>query len=220
MRAAVFDLDGTLVDTAPDIRAVASTVLAAEGLGPPLTLEETRAFVGAGTAVFVERMLVSRAGMAEAARLARALDRFLALYENAVGLSRPYPGAIEALGLLQAEGWMLALCTNKPERPARALLAHLGLTRHFAIVVGGDSLPLRKPDPAPLVHIVAALGANGAALVGDSEIDAATAAAAGLPFVLFTEGYRRTPVAAIAHAASFADFAALPGLLAALLPAR
>lgn len=219
MRAAVFDLDGTLVDTAPDIRAVANAVLAAERLGPPLTMAETRGFVGDGTAVFVERMLLARAGVAEPARAARALARFLALYDDAVVLSRPYPGAAAALVRLEGAGFALALCTNKPERPARALLAHLGLARHFALVVGGDSLPARKPDPAPLRHAVAALGAGVAALVGDSEVDAATAAAAGLPFVLHTEGYRRTPVAAIAHAAAFADFAALPGLLAGLLPA-
>ncbi|MCC6304844.1 MAG: phosphoglycolate phosphatase [Rhodobacteraceae bacterium] len=218
MRAAVFDLDGTLVDTAADIRAVANAVLAAEALGPPLTLAETRGFVGAGTAAFVERMLAARtAGPAEPARAARALARFLPLYEDAVHLSRPYPGVGEALARLRAEGWALALCTNKPERPARAVLARFGLTDLFPVVVGGDSLPVRKPDPAPLAHAVAALGADAALLVGDSEVDAATAAAARLPFVLFTEGYRQAPVAELAPAASFADFARLPGLLAGLL---
>ncbi|MCL4187229.1 MAG: phosphoglycolate phosphatase [Rhodobacteraceae bacterium] len=218
MRAAVFDLDGTLVDSAPDIRAVANAVLKAEGLAPPLTLAETRAFVGDGTAAFVARMLEARAGEARPARTGPALARFLALYDGAVGLTRPYPGVAAALSRLATEGWALAVCTNKPERPARAVLEHFDLAGFFPVVVGGDSLPRRKPDPAPLAHAVAALGASTAVLVGDSEVDAATAAGAGMPFVLFTEGYRKSPVAAIGHAAAFGDFAALPGVLAALRP--
>ncbi len=212
--AIVFDLDGTLVDSAPDIRAVASAVLEAEG-APGLSLAETRAFIGNGAPVFVQRMIAARGLPGDDATRARLLGAFLARYDSALGLTRLYPGAAAALAALAAAGHALGLCTNKPAGPTRALLAHLGLAGTFAAVVCGDTLPRRKPDPAPLRHCLAALGAPGGLFVGDSEVDAETAARAGLPFVLFTSGYRKTPVAAIAHAAAFDDHALLPGLIAA-----
>jgi phosphoglycolate phosphatase len=96
-------------------------------------------------------------------------------------------------------------------------LAHLGLDVHFPVVIGGDSLSVRKPDPAPLRAAVAGLGARDVVYVGDSEVDAETAARAGLPFALYTEGYRKGPVERIAHDRAFADFAELPGVVADLL---
>jgi phosphoglycolate phosphatase len=128
-------------------------------------------------------------------------------------LTRPYPGVPQALAALEAAGHRLALCTNKPEAPARAILADLGLARHFPVVIGGDTLPMRKPDPAPALECVKAMGGGDAAFIGDSEVDAETAEAAGLPFYLFTEGYRKSPVSALPHRAAFSDFAALPGLI-------
>jgi phosphoglycolate phosphatase len=211
----VFDLDGTLIDSSPDICAIAADLLWAEGLAP-LTLDETRGFVGAGAAVFVARMRAAR-GLPDATQ-DRLLAAFLARYEDAVTLTRPYPGVAEALPRLGAAGDRLGICTNKPERPARAVLRHLGLAPHFPVLVGGDSLPLRKPDPAPLVAALAGLGDGPCLFVGDSGIDAETARRAGVPFALFTEGYRADPVAALPHAAAFADFTALPGIVAAILP--
>jgi phosphoglycolate phosphatase len=213
VKAAIFDLDGTLVDSAPDIRVAANTVLEAQRLAG-LTLEETRSFIGAGAPVFVERMAAARLPAPDPERVAAMLAQFLDLYEGAVTLTRPYPGVRAALESLAAGGWQLGLCTNKPEAPTRALLAHLDLARFFPVVVGGDTLPVRKPDPAPLRHAVAALGASAPVFVGDSETDAATAAAAGVPFALYTEGYRQRPVASLPHDWAFDDFAALPGWLA------
>lgn len=213
MKAAIFDLDGTLVDSAPDIRAAANSVLAAEGL-EGLSLAETRRFIGAGAPVFVARMAAARLPAPDPVRSAAMLAHFLALYEGAVGLTRPYPGAVAALEALAADGWRLGLCTNKPEGPARAVLAYFDLARFFPVVVGGDTLAQRKPDPAPLWHVVAALGATAPIYVGDSETDAATALAAAVPFALYTEGYRQAPVTELPHAWAFDDFARLPEWMA------
>jgi phosphoglycolate phosphatase len=217
MARIVFDLDGTLIDSAPDIRAVANAVLAAEGAAP-LSLEETRAFVGRGAPVFVERMRAAR-GLPEAAE-ARMLTAFIARYESAVDMTAPYPSAVAALDALAAEGHALGICTNKPYRPCRAVLSHLGLIDRFAAIVGGDSLSVKKPDPAPLAAAFAALGEGPRVYVGDSEIDADCARRAGAPFLLFTEGYRQTPVAELPHFAAFSDFAELPALVRAALAAE
>jgi phosphoglycolate phosphatase len=206
----VFDLDGTLIDSAPDIQAIANRVLADEGAAP-ITLAETRGFIGNGAPVFIERLRAAR-GIG-AARQAPLLERFVGLYDRAVDLTRPYPGVIAALEALQGRGHRLGICTNKPERPARAVLAHLGLDRFFEVVLGGDSLPVRKPDPAPLMAAFEKLGDGQRIYVGDSEVDAETARAGGVPFLLFTEGYRKVPVAEMPHHAAFDDFAHLPGLI-------
>jgi phosphoglycolate phosphatase len=212
----IFDLDGTLIDSAPDIHAAANAVLAAEGLGQ-VTPDQARSFIGNGARVFVERLERAGAGANEDARTARMHAQFLAQYETAHALTRPYPGVDAALDSFAAHGWALGLCTNKPLKPALAVLAHFAWTGRFAAVIGGDSLPVMKPDPAPLLAVLAQMGGGAAVYVGDSEVDAATARAAGLPFALFTEGYRRSPLDQIPHDAAFSDFAALPDLAAALL---
>ncbi len=214
MRVAVFDLDGTLLDTAPDIHVCAVAALAAEGLGP-ITLDQTRACIGAGSAMFVTRALTMLGADPDGPLHARVLAGFLAGYDDATALTRPYPGAIEALDALRDAGWRLGICTNKPERPARLLLEHLGLMDRFGALLGGDSLAVRKPDPAPLRAVLAGLGAAHGLYVGDSEVDAATAQAAGVPFALFTGGYRKAPVAALPHDWAFDDHTALPGWMAA-----
>ena len=208
-RAVVFDLDGTLADTAPDIRAVANAVLAGEG-AEPLSLAETIRFIGNGAPAFVARMRAAR-GLPESGEPAM-LAAFLDGYGGALDLTRLYPGVLPALDEIAASGIRLAICTNKPEAPARALLDHLGLTGRFGTVIGGDTLAVRKPDPAPLRAALAALGAVEALYVGDSEVDEATARAAGVPFALFEHGYRKTPMERVAPAMRFGDFAALPDL--------
>jgi phosphoglycolate phosphatase len=210
----VFDLDGTLIDSAPDIHAAACRVLAEEGLAP-MTPAEVRGMIGHGVAHLVGRLLAAHGLPPEGAQHARMTASFTAGYEGAVHLTRPYPGVVPALARLAATGARLGICTNKPHAATLAVLDHLGLGP-FGVVVGGDSLAVRKPAPAPLRAALAALGDGPALYVGDSEVDAETAAAAGVPFLLYTEGYRRAPVTALPHAAAFADWGALPDLVARL----
>ncbi|WP_238366055.1 phosphoglycolate phosphatase [Mesobacterium pallidum] len=210
MAAIVFDLDGTLIDSAPDIHVLANRLLSAEGRAP-ITLEDTRSFIGNGAAVFVQRMRAARdLGHDTQDRL---LAVFKAGYLTAVDNTVPYPGVVDALSVLRAEGHALGICTNKPILPTRAVLDHLGLTPMFDTILGGDSLPQHKPDPAPLHAAFAALPAGPKVYVGDSEVDAETAQCADVPFLLYTEGYRKTPVATIPHRVAFLDFSILPRLV-------
>lgn len=206
----VFDLDGTLIDSAPDIHASACRVLAEEGLAP-MTLPQVRGMIGHGVAHLVGRLLEARGLPREGAQHTRMTASFTAGYEGAVNLTQPYPGVPQALERLAAAGARLGICTNKPQAATLSVLRHLHLGP-FAAVVGGDSLAVRKPDPAPLRAALDALGDGPAVYVGDSEVDAQTAAAAGLPFLLYTEGYRRAPVTALPQTAAFADWGALPDL--------
>jgi phosphoglycolate phosphatase len=214
----VFDLDGTLIDSAPDIHAAALAALAAEGL-PPVTEAQSRSFIGNGALVFVERLERATSGQSDPRRLARMHARFLEVYEQAHDRTHPYPGVPETLGALRQAGWRLGLCTNKPIGPARVVLAHFGWGEVFDAVVGGDMLPVLKPDPAPLRAVIEVLGTGHSVYVGDSEVDALTAQAAGVPFVLFTPGYRKSPVAEIPHAFAFDRFADLPAIAETLVRA-
>lgn len=217
MRAIVFDLDGTLVDSLPDIAAAANAMLGDLGR-TPLDPAVIRGFIGNGVARLVERCLAATGGPPGEAD---ALGRFRIHYDAAPATRTvPYPGAEAAMAALARAGHPLALCTNKPEAPARAILASFGWQDLFATVVGGDTTPALKPDPAPLFAALDGVGAapGRALLVGDSETDAATAAAARAPFALFTEGYRKAPVEVIAARFAFARFDDLPALVAALPP--
>jgi len=216
MTTLIFDLDGTLIDSAPDIHAASNTVLVEEGLAP-MTLAEVRSFIGRGVPHLVACLLTAAGQDPAGPRHARLVARFTDIYEDAVGLTVPYPGVVAALEALAAEGHHLGICTNKPLVPAQAVLRHLRLDRFFAVVKGGDSHPLKKPDPAPLLATLAALGDAPALYIGDSEVDAECAHRAGLTFLLFTEGYRKAPVDSLPHAAAFRDFADLPALVARML---
>lgn len=216
MAVILFDLDGTLIDSAPDIHAASNAVLADEGL-PPLTFEQVKGFIGQGVQVLIDKIAGAQGRGDDAALRTRMLAKFSARYEEAVTLTLPYPGVPAALAVLAAAGHRMGVCTNKPAAPARAVLRHVALDGYFGAVIGGDSLPQRKPDPAPLHLAHEMLGGGPVIYVGDSEVDAETALRAGMPFALYTEGYRKTPVEALPHDAPFSDFAALPGLVAALL---
>jgi phosphoglycolate phosphatase len=209
----IFDLDGTLVDSAPDIHAAVNQMLAVVG-EPPLGADTVRSFIGNGVPMLITRVMHARGHAPDAARHAEWEGLFLRHYEaDSATLTTLYPGALAALQALAALGHPLALCTNKPAAPARHILDAFTLGPLFATVIGGDSLPTRKPDPAPLL---AATGGGAALFVGDSEVDAETALAARVPFLLFTEGYRKSPIEALPHAARFAHFDDLPALVARL----
>jgi len=212
----VFDLDGTLIDSAPDIHAGANSVLAEEGY-PPLSLDEARSFIGNGAAVFVERMRAARG--IDAGAQDRLLSAFLDRYETFVGLTRPYPGVPGALRALRDRDHRLGLCTNKPARPTAAVLDHLGLAEFFGTVIAGDSLPVRKPDPAPLRAAARAAGGDPAhcLLVGDTATDRETSRAAGVPSVLVTFGPNGAGVHDLAPEATIDHYEELPGVVARLL---
>ncbi len=208
----VFDLDGTLIDSAPDIQAVAEEILGRLGK-PPLTLDETRSFIGEGAKVLVSKMMAARGITETPESHARIYGDFVARYESAVDKAVFYPGAVDALALLQAAGHRLGLCTNKPELPARAVMRHMGLEPVFEAFVAGGMIDSRKPEPDMLLKCIGDLGSGPALYVGDSEIDAETATRAGVPFALYVEGYRKTPVAKMPHDWAFDHFDRLPGIV-------
>ncbi len=214
MARIVFDLDGTLIDSAPDIHGIANAVLAGEG-ADPITLAQARDFIGNGASVFVARMRAAR-GIADGEQ-DRLLADFTGRYLTATSLTKPYPGVVVLLGQLKAAGHALGVCTNKPLAATQAVLKATGLDVYFDVVIGGDSLPVHKPDPRPLDKAFADLGRGPEIYVGDSEVDAETAQRALVPFVLFTEGYRKTASALIPHAAQFSDFGDLAEIIDALL---
>lgn len=208
----IFDLDGTLIDSAPAIHAVSNAVLADLGFAP-LSLPQVRSFVGKGVPNLVRQLLVASGEDPVGPLFQRIETALVARYETDVEGNTPYPGVPEALAALAGFGCRLAVCTNKPYRPAEAALRHVGLRERFELVIGGDSLPTRKPDPAMLHHTHEKLGGGLMIYVGDSEVDAETAVNAAAPFALFTEGYRKTPVAELPHSVAFSDFAMLPGIV-------
>ena len=214
----VFDLDGTLIDSAADLAAAINAMLADFG-SESLSTADVRRMIGDGVPALVARALAAR--HCERADCAQATHVFMRHYESAAtSLTAPFPGVADALQALRAAAIPLAVCTNKPERITAEILQSLGLEKYFARVVGGDSLPFRKPDPRVLLSIVEAFDVRpqSCLLVGDSEVDAATARAAGVPFVLMKHGYRRGPAEEIPCIAALAGFGELPPLVRAPPP--
>lgn len=217
--AVVFDLDGTLIDSADDLGAAANRLLAAEGRRP-LTPQEVRRFIGDGSRVFVDRAWVATGTPADASDGAQGLDslvaRFIAEYQSDVaGHTRAYPAAVETVARLKAAGIAVAVCTNKPQRPAELVLEALGFAPHLDAVAGGDRFAHRKPDPRHLLDTLALLGATPgtAVMVGDNEHDMAVAHGAGTGAVLVSYGYARLPLAQIEADARIDSLTVLPGLL-------
>jgi phosphoglycolate phosphatase len=208
----VFDLDGTLVDSAPDIAAAVNGLFAELSL-PEVEIPAIRRMIGDGAPVLLERALLHVGAAHKAADL---MARFSVHYgENAVRLTKVYPEVMQTLAALHDAGCRLGVCTNKPIGPTRALLAAFGLDSLIEAVIGGDSLPQRKPQPEPLLTVIRALGGTPgrAVLIGDSAVDLACADAAGVPAIIIPSGYGMTPPQAKVIAASFAE---LPALLARL----
>jgi phosphoglycolate phosphatase len=222
MKAVVFDLDGTLIDSVPDIARAVASALAGAGR-PPLPDATIRGFVGEGVPRLIDKVMAAAGLPPDPAAHARLMAGFRRAYDAAPARdSALFPGVAALLPRLAAEGFALGLCTNKPEAPSRAILDGFGLAPLFGCVIGGDSLPLRKPDPAPLRAALAGLGAATGLFVGDSMIvffgdrlpDSVSPPPPGVPFALYTEGYRHQRVADIPFDWAFADFAALPAILA------
>ena len=208
-RTLVLDLDGTLVDTLPDLRASLNRLMAAHRL-EEFPASEVASFIGDGAGVLVRRAMAARSRDAEQADF----DAFLADYSaHAADESVLFPGVADGLERALSDGWRLAVCTNKPEVPARSLLGALGIAQFFAAIGGGDSFPSRKPDPAHLLAtIAAAAGEPGASvMVGDHRNDILAATSAAVPAIFANWGYGSPDMAegAAAQAASFSEILAL-----------
>jgi phosphoglycolate phosphatase len=187
-----FDLDGTLVDSAPDLLETLNFVLRESELGP-ITAADARGMFGGGARVLIERGLSFHGVRMAETDVNRMQARFLAYYEDHLAdRSLPFPGAAEALDALAAQGARLVVVTNKFERLSAKLLAALGLADRFAVVAGPDTFGVRKPDPAHLLRAVERAGGNASAtvMVGDSVVDVATARAAKVPAIAVSFGYR------------------------------
>lgn len=219
MRSVIFDLDGTLADTSGDLVLAANATFADLGLGArldaradaALAMRGGRAMLGEG---FARAGVTPDEGVMEAgyARLLRHYARDICRH------SVLYPGAMEAVASLRAGGYAVGICTNKPQELAESLLLALGVREVFGSLVGGDTLPVRKPDPAPFVESVRRAGGNPAraCLVGDTDTDHGAARAAGVPSLLVTFGPGGDAVAALAPDVLLARFADLPAAVAAL----
>lgn len=218
-KIAVFDLDGTLFDTGPDLLRATNHLLADEGL-PAVDMAAVRHLCGHGAGALIRAGFALADRPLDEAHLPRLIERFVDLYAaDIAGASLPYPGLRPALDRLAGAGVRLAVCTNKREALARQLLAATGFADAFAAVVGGDSFPEAKPHPRPLIEAIARAGGNGASavMIGDSGTDVATARAAGIPVIVVDFGFADRPAAELGADAVISHYDELEGALRALL---
>jgi phosphoglycolate phosphatase len=193
----LFDLDGTLVETAPDLVAALNVVLARQGL-PPLPMDSARNMIGAGARRLLERGFEVAGQDVTVAEIDQLTKTFISYYaEHIADLSHPFEGLIEALDLLEARGYAFAVCTNKLEWLSKLLLDKLGLSSRFAAICGADTFGVSKPDPAILQQTVARAGGNMAStiMVGDAGPDIGVARRAGVPVIGVAFGYTEVPIA-------------------------
>ncbi len=215
----VFDLDGTLVDTAPDLIATLNVVFAREGIAP-VAYAAGRTMIGGGARRMLERGLGERGVSPAPADLDRLYAEFIAHYAGHIAdESRPFPGLEAALDRLADRGARFAVCTNKLEWLSVRLLEKLGLAARFAAVCGQDTFGLQKPDPAMLRRTIerAGGGLDGAVMVGDSAADVTVARAAGIPVIAVDFGYEETPVALLKPDRIIGHFDELPAAVEAVL---
>ncbi len=208
----VFDLDGTLLDSAPDIAAAINALFAELGLAA-VPVAQVRRMVGDGAPIFLARALERAGSRLDPAEL---MERYAEHYAaNTSGLTTLYPGVLETLGELVALDCRLGLCTNKAHRPTLDVLSAFGLDHFFSAIVTGDSMAERKPSPEPLLAVVKELGGEpeNSVMIGDSAVDLATAEAAGMTAIIIPSGYGMVPVT---RALTIPDFVALPAALSGL----
>ena len=192
----VFDLDGTLADTAGDLMGTLDYIMVEEGF-EKTPIEDARSLLGAGARALLVRALDQQGRDVTPERLDDMYARFLVHYEGRIAdASRLYPGVVEALDALERSGGVFAVCTNKVERPAKLLLEKLGVADRFAFVCGQDTFGIAKPDPRPLLKTIEAAGGKvgRSIMVGDFKTDIATARAAEIPVIAVDFGYTDRPV--------------------------
>jgi len=215
----VFDLDGTLVDTAPDLAAATNHVLSLLDLSP-ISVAELHPFIGHGSKAMIDAGLRLHEAAVTADELTRLHDQFLAFYAGNVAVgSQPFEGVPDLLDALLAAGARLAVCTNKVERLSKLLLRELALEAKFAAVAGRDTFPVFKPAPGHLIGAIEMAGGHvrRAVMVGDSEVDIATAVAAKVPSIGVTFGYTPRPIAEFGPDALIDHFREFPAALQRVL---
>jgi phosphoglycolate phosphatase len=217
----VFDLDGTLADTAPDLMGALNFVLQREGVAP-LPVAAARRLLGAGGRALIQRGFAESGRQIDAATLERLFVDFLAHYNAHIADGTTlFPGVVACLDRCLAVGWRLAVCTNKMEHSTKLLLGKLGVLDRFAFACGQDTFGVGKPDPKPFVETVRAAGGalETAVMVGDSKTDVATARAAGAPVICVDFGYTDVPVTELGPDRVVSHFDAVFGAAAELLDA-
>jgi phosphoglycolate phosphatase len=217
--ALLFDLDGTLVDTAPDLLGALNAVLISEGRQTvdPQTL---RHMVGHGARSLIEQAMAATGERATPERLPELVDRFIAHYRaHIVDGSRPFPGVEDTLEALRREGARLAVLTNKPQVLTEPILESLNLARHFGVICGAGRYDYNKPDARVVDHVLHELGGAGAGavMIGDSITDVATARAARMPVLLLSYGYTPEPVHSLGADVVIDSFADVPATVSRLL---
>jgi len=218
----VFDLDGTLIDTAPDLAAATNHALGLAGL-EPVSIAELHPHIGYGSRVMIEAGLRLHGVAVTKEELNRLHDAFLHFYADNIAIgSRPFEGIPELIDALQAFGARLAVCTNKYEGLSKSLLLQLGLDTRFGAIAGRDTFAVCKPDPGHLTGAIAMAGGKPthAVMVGDSEVDFATAAAAGVPSIGVTFGYTPVPVRELKPTAVIDHYREFMGALEKVLAER
>ena len=215
----VYDLDGTLADTAADLMGAVNVVLARDGL-KPLPVGAAASLLGAGGRALIARGFAASGRERAPNRLEVLFGDFLAHYNAHIAeRSQLYPGVRKALDDFASAGWLQAVCTNKLEGSAKLLLGELGVAELFAFICGQDTFGVGKPDPRPLLETIAAAGGESgrAIMVGDSVTDIRAARAAGIPVVAVDFGYTDTPVSQLGPDRVISHFAELPAACATLL---
>ncbi len=215
MLTIVFDLDGTLIDTAPDLIATLNLILAREGL-PDVTYESALRMIGGGARGMIEKALRAEGRGGSKADLDRMFGAFIEHYAAHIAdRSRPFPELEATLARLAAEGRRLAVCTNKLEWLSVRLLDTLALTQHFAAVCGQDTFGMQKPDPEVLRQTILRAGGDpaNAIMVGDSRTDVRTARAANVPMVAVDFGYSEVPIETLQPDRLIGSFADLPAAI-------